>query len=283
MRRSQRFLFTLACAAVLSVGRAEAAPVRYGYDGAGRLVRVDFASGASVVYTWDSAGNLLGETVSVAPGGGDSDGDGVPDVQELGPSGGDSGFDGDGNGILDWQEGRVASLHDILGGYVTVTVPPGQLLVSVRAVPNPSPADAPEGVSFPSGHFELTVSGIAEGACTTVQLLLPQGSPVIGYFKHAPEPAVPAPHWWSLGSLATVALESGRTRVSLLLCDGGLGDADLAANGRIVDPGGPAAVQVAAAAIPTLGEWGALLLAVLTVAVGLDVLSRRRRGLARER
>lgn len=280
MRRSQRFFCAMACVAALSAGPAEASPVRYGYDGAGRLARVDFPSGAFIVYTWDAAGNLLGETASVAPGGGDSDGDGVADAQELGPSGGENAWDGDGNGIPDWQEGRAASLHDILGGYVTVTVPPGQLLVSVRAVWNPSPADSPAGVSFPAGFFELTVSGVSNGGCTAVQLLLPQGMPVTGYFKHAPEPGDPEAHWWDLGSLASVAAEGGRTRVSLSLCDGGRGDADLAENGRIVDPGGPAVAGREVAAIPTLGGWGALLLAVLTVGAGFDVLRRRKTSLA---
>ena len=52
---------------------------------------------------------------------------------------------------------------------------------------------------------------------------------------------------------------------------GGLGDDDLAANGVIVDQGGPGVPQ--ATDIPTLSAWGLLLLSVL-----LGLLGGRRRS-----
>ena len=64
---------------------------------------------------------------------------------------------------------------------------------------------------------------------------------------------------------------------TLTLTDGGLGDHDGAANQFIQDPGGfaimagPAGTQ----AIPTLSEWGMLLLSALAAAFGLHAVRRR--------
>lgn len=47
---------------VLAFGLAStllADTIRYDYDAAGRLVRVDFGNGKGVTYTWDANGNLL--------------------------------------------------------------------------------------------------------------------------------------------------------------------------------------------------------------------------------
>jgi len=38
--------------------------VSYTYDAAGRLARVDYDGGASIVYVYDNAGNLLSRTVT---------------------------------------------------------------------------------------------------------------------------------------------------------------------------------------------------------------------------
>ena len=43
---------------------ARAGVVNYAYDDAGRLTRVDYPSGASILYTYDNAGNLLSRTVN---------------------------------------------------------------------------------------------------------------------------------------------------------------------------------------------------------------------------
>jgi YD repeat-containing protein len=47
---------------------ARADVVNYAYDEAGRLARVDYPSGASIMYTYDNAGNLLSRTVNKPPG-----------------------------------------------------------------------------------------------------------------------------------------------------------------------------------------------------------------------
>ena len=49
---------------LLLAALAFAARVNYTYDDAGRLARVDYDSGASIVYVYDNAGNLLSRTVT---------------------------------------------------------------------------------------------------------------------------------------------------------------------------------------------------------------------------
>jgi YD repeat-containing protein len=63
--RSHVLCLVLACALP-----AAADTVRYSYDDAGRLTKVEYGSGQSITYTYDGAGNLLARTVTV-PGSGD--------------------------------------------------------------------------------------------------------------------------------------------------------------------------------------------------------------------
>ena len=68
-------------------------------------------------------------------------------------------------------------------------------------------------------------------------------------------------------------LKDGNAIYTMTLTDGGWGDADGVANGVIVDPQGPGQNPTD---IPTLGEWAAIVLMLLLLALGL-----RRLGAAR--
>ena len=50
------------CLALLS-GTLSAAIVNYSYDAAARLVKIDYGTGGSIVYTYDNAGNVLTRTI----------------------------------------------------------------------------------------------------------------------------------------------------------------------------------------------------------------------------
>ena len=66
--------------------------------------------------------------------------------------------------------------------------------------------------------------------------------------------------------------------VRLTLTDGGAGDSDGAIDSHIADPGLPvllAAAPGGAQAIPTLGEWGVLLLSALAALLGLRRLKAK--------
>ena len=200
--------------------------------------------------------------------GGSTDGDGVPDTVEMGPGGNDPGYDGNGDGIPDYQQANVTSFPSAAGGaYVTLAVPTGQTLANVRAVGNPSPGDAPAGVTFPYGFFEFEVRGLTAGACTTATLVLPRTPALSTYYRYGGTPDDSAPHWYEFTydgvTGAQVFHETGRTRIALRFCDGLRGDDDLAANGTVVDQGGPGAGMDLATAIPTLSEWGLILLALM--------------------
>lgn len=173
----------------------------------------------------------------------DDDGDGViGSVEDGAPNGGD----GNKDGIPDRQQGNVTSLPKAVdGSYVTLVTSAGTN-TNVQAVGNPSPSNAPTGVSFPIGFFKFTVQGLTPGGSTTVTLLLPPSVAVNTYYKYGPEPGNPSDHWYEFLFDGTTGAKffddnsDGFTdRIVLHLVDGQRGDEDLTANGKIVEPGGP--------------------------------------------
>jgi uncharacterized repeat protein (TIGR01451 family) len=132
-----------------------------------------------------------------------------------------------------------------------------------------NPASPPAGTapaSFPHGLFTFTLSGCTPGSTITMTMTYPATLPAgAQYWKYGPEPANAAPHWYVLP--ATLA---GATAI-FTITDGGQGDDDLAANGTIVDQGGPGVPIPGAGAIqtPTLSEWALLLLAAMILVIGV--------------
>jgi len=134
-------------------------------------------------------------------------------------------------------------------------------LLSVSGA-NPVP---PANVQFPHGLLDFVLAGCDATDVTltiTYPTALPQG---VAYWK-------PQGGTWSPYGGATAA--AGATTATLVLKDGGQGDDDGQANGRIVDPGGVGVMAAAgpggsAAAIPTLSQWALVLLAGLMALLGL--------------
>lgn len=132
---------------------------------------------------------------------------------------------------------------------------------------NSPPAGGAAGYVFSQGLFDVVVDGCPGAAAVTITLTYPQAFPAGAvYMKYGPTPTQNAPHWYPFPA-ATIA---GNT-VTLPLTDGGVGDDDLAANGSIADPGGVGLAVAASggASIPTLSQWGMLLLSLLLAACGL--------------
>ncbi|HEY0202490.1 MAG TPA: IPTL-CTERM sorting domain-containing protein, partial [Burkholderiaceae bacterium] len=133
--------------------------------------------------------------------------------------------------------------------------------------------DLPSGYSFPHGLFSFVLTGGAAGTAATVSIAYPSALPAgTVFWKYGSTADTPAAHWYQIP--ATFAPD--RKSVSFSVTDGGLGDDDLAANGLIVDPVGagiPPGSGVTS--VPTLSQWGHLLLALAmgTMAV---MLTRRR-------
>ncbi|MGA2157606.1 MAG: choice-of-anchor U domain-containing protein [Dehalococcoidia bacterium] len=119
------------------------------------------------------------------------------------------------------------------GGTVTFTTGSGGIS-GLTALPVDACSTLTAPVAFPYGIFSFNIVGIAPGATVPVTINLPL--PIAGnvqYWKCGG-----ASGWVDVTSLVTYI--PGDTKLILNLTDGGLGDADHLANGRIVDPGGPA-------------------------------------------
>lgn len=123
-----------------------------------------------------------------------------------------------------------------------------------------SPPSLPPGYSFPYGLFDFVLTAGTAGTSATVVLTFPQPLPAdTVYWKYGPEPGNSAPHWYVFP-----AVINGNT-ITLTIVDGQQGDDDLSANSIIVDQGGPGVPSAPAnlTGIPTLSEWGMLLMAAL--------------------
>jgi hypothetical protein len=87
------------------------------------------------------------------------------------------------------------------------------------------------------------VEGIEAGGKVTVTLLLPAGVTVDAYYKYGPTPDTPLDHWYPFAYDGESGAVIDAGIVTLHFVDGERGDADLLADARIVEPGGPAAAM----------------------------------------
>ncbi len=178
-----------------------------------------------------------GSTVDIGAFEAIPDNDGIPSgIEDGAPNGGD----GNNDGILDSQQAHVASLpNSVDGQYVTLVSNPVHPLSNVTALA--PPGAPPAGVTFPVGVFGFQVTGLASGAATTVEFLVPPGTVFNDYYKYGPTPAsFPTPVWYDFDFDGTLGAEIDTNPVILHFVDGELGDDDLSPNGIIVEPSGPA-------------------------------------------
>ena len=140
-----------------------------------------------------------------------------------------------------------------------IGAPPG-------ALPIPPTAPGP-GIAFPHGLFDFSTSGCTPNSTVTLTITYP--NPINGatYWKYGPTAAIPAAHWYMLPAILV-----GNT-ATFTITDGGLGDDDLAANGAIVDQGGPG--FGASPSVPTLSGWMLLFLALTIFALTIRHQMRR--------
>lgn len=144
--------------------------------------------------------------------------------------------------------------------------------IRVSGDPASPPMAAP--AAFPDGLFDFTTSSCTPGSTITMTVTWPTALPPgTRYFKYGPTPTNAAPHWYELP--ATI---SGNV-TTFTITDGGLGDDDLAANGTLVDQGGPGlpATPGAPRQVPTLSEWAMILLGLAILGLGMNRSATRRR------
>jgi hypothetical protein len=138
-----------------------------------------------------------------------------------------------------------------------------------------SPATPPAGTSFPNGilSLNLTTTGAAGSDATVVVYYntpVPAGAV---YWKYGRTQSDPTDHWYQLPA-DRAKFASDRLSVTLRLTDGGIGDHDLVA-GSITDPGGPGMPSGGSVtSVPTLSEWGMIVMSLLLA--GMTALRLRR-------
>lgn len=195
----------------------------------------------------------------------DGDHDGVPSADESGPTGGNPSYDGNADGQTDSGQSSVASFFTADGlAYLTLATTDGSLEDIVPG-PAPEPGAAPPGWEFPWGSLGFAVNGLQPGTTVAVTLHLPPGATPSGYLKRATHGGSPA--WAPFPMADGTGAEILPGRIVLHLRDGGRGDADGMANGRIVDPGAPVRTATAPPALQIKGwvagpclelGWGSL-------------------------
>lgn len=152
------------------------------------------------------------------------------------------------------------------GGGAGCTFASSQFIAVEGSAASPPAGSAPAGVVFPQGLFAFSLTGCTPASAITMTVVYPTPLPPgTQYWKYGPTAAQPSPHWYTLP--ATLA----GNIASFIIADGGLGDDDLAANGVIVDQGGPGAPLPpgVGATIPTLDEWALIILAAMLAAAGM--------------
>lgn len=161
---------------------------------------------------------------------------------------------------------QIAVAGEVVGGGANCRLAEPPQVMAAPGTPRP-------GAVVPHGLLKLNTDGCDAGALVTVRLTYPNDLPSgAEYWKWGRTADNTTPHWYRIP-----ATLQGRV-VSFVLRDGGLGDDDLLANGRVEDPSAlvlPAAVGGGTpAAIPSLSEWAVALLSLMMG--GLAIRLRRR-------
>ena len=171
------------------------------------------------------------------------DGDGIAgEIEDDGPNNGD----GNGDDIPDSTQSNVASLPDINDTYITLeTVQPLRLqsVVITNGASLFAQYPAPrllEGFNLSHGFLGFVINNLGQDNAAVIRLILPEGESPKTYFKFGPTPDNATPHWYKFLYDGITGAEINGNIVTLHFVDGQRGDADLEANGIIVDPGAPA-------------------------------------------
>jgi Tol biopolymer transport system component len=175
----------------------------------------DFSSATAVPLTRGQALTGINDRFGAPP----DDGDGVIEP---------AGLDGNGDGIADDLQQNVTSVDTATGaGVVTIVAPTDQY--ALTAVSATDATNPPPGVSFPVGVIGFTLHLPTGVSTADVTLYLPTGTTVDAFIKYiGGSPLDFTDHVTVVGNTAV-----------LHLTDGGIGDADGAVNGVIVDPIAP--------------------------------------------
>ncbi len=197
--------------------------------------------------TWDlETDEIIGGSPGVSV-----DSDGVEDnVEAQAPNRGD----GNNDGVPDYQQDNVTSVptNGSAAGpdvyWMTLVAPEGTKLASVTTTdPAGIATPPPSGATLPAGLTNFTVTGLTPGADATVSVINNLGVEVNAYAKYNPSTSA-----WTLLPADRMNIFDYGWRIDITLTDGGIGDSDGIADGKVVDPGGPAAIASGDTTPPTV-------------------------------
>lgn len=151
----------------------------------------------------------------------------------------------------------------ISGGPAGCTVVPGSVQFNATVPPEGS-----RNAGFPLGVFSFSATGCA-GATLTVAITYPRSLAGLALQKFGPPATGQAARWFTP---SVMALSNGDHTVTYQVTDNGEGDNDTTA-GDIADPFAPMLLAPDGVGIPTLGEWGLLLMSCLLAACAMVVQS----------
>lgn len=146
----------------------------------------------------------------------------------------------------------------------------GSCSYATTAFTNPG---APPGVRFSQGVFSFTTTDCGAGATLNFTITYPQTLPAgTRYYKFGPEfGGSSTPHWYVLPG----AVVNGN-QITFSITDNAQGDSNPAA-GFITDPGGPGVpLDSGVAGVPTLSQWGLIILTFLLGLMALPAVRQRR-------
>jgi hypothetical protein len=224
----------------------------------------------------------------------DADGDGIPDNHD----GNDAGFGGGGSGPIlsfsgDTATGTGVAIAVINGGGSNC----GFDLANTAFVPtNSIAADAPTENEFVHGLLGFTLTQCAPGAVVDVTVTWPGAAFPTGteFWKYGPVSAGAGDTWFQP---ASTVINATTNETSYSVVNNGEGDRDNDVN-TIADPFGPAIpgagvappppptptppfIPAPAQKIPTLSEWGRIMLMLLIGVAALIQQGRRRKDVAK--
>ena len=148
-------------------------------------------------------------------------------------------YDGNNDGVPDALQDHVKNLKSANNQNVTLEFAESVSATTYGSTNNPSPEDTPEDIDFPYGFFYFTIEDVGVGETTAVSIYLPDDAAPDTYYKYGRTLSNPTPHWYEFLYDGSTGAEINGNIITLHLIDGNSGDDDLAANGAIVDVGGP--------------------------------------------
>ena len=169
----------------------------------------------------------------------DNDLDGIADYLEQGPNGDNPEFDGNDDGVPDWQQSAAASLPSHNGAYyLTLASEDGETPLE-EVVALAVPEDFPDDFEFPLGIIKFkTATGT--GNSTVISLIIHAGLTPDSYFNFILPAKDEKAGWYEFLFDGTTGAVIDGNKVLLYFKDGNRGDLDEIANGTIETIGGAA-------------------------------------------